>query len=132
MTMSNENPRFAVELRSACTRIRQMVVPHLYFRQAEQRLLEALDTSNLVLLVGPSAVGKGTLIRAVIEKFNAPVERNPKAIRAIVVRGTEPAGFQVSLEGVLDCMSRCNGRSVARAQGEPWILVQAILTPSIP
>ena len=90
MTMSNENSRFAVELRSACARIQQMVVPHLYFRQAKQRLLEALDTSNLVLLVGPSAVGKGTLIRAVIEKFNAPVERNPKAIRAITVRAPSP------------------------------------------
>ena len=90
MTVFNENPRFAAELRPACGRIRRTVVPHLYFQQARQHVLEALDTSNLALLVGPSAVGKGTLIRAVYERFNAPVEHDVGAVRCVMVRAPSP------------------------------------------
>ncbi len=92
MKMSTEGSSFASELRSACARIDEKVIPHLYFREAKQCLLEALETNNLVLLVGPSGVGKGTLIRVLLRELNGPVEGDPAAVRAVSFRAPSPHG----------------------------------------
>ena len=92
MTISTESSSFADELRSACVRIDQKVISHLYFSETKQRLLEALGTHNIVLLVGPSGVGKGTLIRVLLRQLNGPVEGDPTAIRAVSFRAPSPHG----------------------------------------
>lgn len=92
MTAPTEGSGPGADLRSVRARIRKKVVPHLYFRETKQRLIEALETSNLVLLVGPSGAGKGTLVRTLIEEWNAMVDSDPQALRAIAFRAPSPHG----------------------------------------
>ena len=83
----------SVELRNARARIRDEVVCHPYFRVTKQSLIEALKAHNLVWLVGPAGVGKGTLMQELIRELNAPVGTDPRLLRAVSVRAPSAHGI---------------------------------------
>ena len=73
-------------LAEACSGIGLDLVRHTFFKLTLRRVRRALKNFELVVLVGPSRVGKGALIRALVKELNAVVERDPSKLRAAIVR----------------------------------------------
>ena len=90
VTVLSEGTCSGDALRSARLLIQEKVVEHLRFRETCERLEEARETNSLVLLIGPSGVGKGVLIRFLIERLNTPVASDPRVLRAVIFRAPSP------------------------------------------
>ena len=92
------------------TRIGEEVVFHRNFIAARQSLVEALKAENLVWLVGPAGVGKGTLMQELTKELNLPVEADPRLLGAVAVRAPSAHGtvypwkalYTAGLEGLAD------------------------------
>ena len=93
MKSSGSNASILDELQAARAAIGggHLLFSHPSFQAAKEQLREALDTSSLVLLVGPSGVGKGRLIRHLTDDFNAPIRHDPCSRRAAVVCASNPS-----------------------------------------
>ena len=83
MSCSTEFPGSAA-LRAAAARLGKKTIDHPYFKEARLGLQEQLDTHNLVLLVGPSGVGKDRLVLKEVERLNEPIRDDPRSLRAVV------------------------------------------------
>ena len=70
----------------ACREIKEGIVLHPRFMETKRKVLRALKTDDMVLLVGPTGVGKGTLVYTLVEELNAPIQDDPRVIRAIYFR----------------------------------------------
>lgn len=77
-------------LAEARSRIGVQLVRHTFFKLTLRRVRRALKDFELVVLVGPSRVGKGALLRALDQELNAVVEEKPSELRSAIVR-TESA-----------------------------------------
>ena len=65
-------------------------VEHHRFVEAEAALEEARGNFRLILLTGPTGVGKGRLVETVAEKLNRSVADESRLVRAAVVRTLSP------------------------------------------
>ena len=81
MNCSTESSGSA-DLRAALARLDQTTVDHPYFKQARRDLQERLATHDLVLLVGPSGVGKESLVLSELRRLNEPIGDDPRLLRA--------------------------------------------------
>ena len=61
-------------------RMENIVVEHKHYVETKKKILRALKTHNLVLLVGASGVGKTTLVRDMVRELNEASDENPRAI----------------------------------------------------
>ena len=75
---------------SAIHGIRNRLAHHRYFLETKRRTLEALEGSSLVLVTGPSGVGKNTLSDHLVAELNEPVRDDRRRLRAISVRAPTP------------------------------------------
>ena len=89
MTCSIE-PAGSAALRAARARLGETTIDHAYFKEARLGLQEKLDTHNLVLLVGPSGVGKDRLVRKEVERLNKPILDDPRSLRAVLFTAPSP------------------------------------------
>ena len=80
----------APDLQTALVRLGQMTLDHMYYKQARLGLQERLDSHKLVLLVGPSGVGKERLVRKEVERLNKPVLKDPRLLRAVYFGAPSP------------------------------------------
>ena len=94
-------------------RIRNVVIEHSHYVETKKKLLRALKTDNLVLLVGASGVGKTTLVRELVRELNEAVEKDPWTVRAICIRAPSAHG---SKYGWKDFYRRWSGGT-----GEPLL-----------
>ena len=81
-----------MSLREARQRIRDTVLLHPHFETAKQKLINKLEGSNLVWLIGPSGVGKGTLVEHLVQEWNRPVEDDPFCLRSLAIRAPSSHG----------------------------------------
>ena len=86
MTVSGDGLEVRSPFDDACREIKEGIVLHPYFIETKRKILRALKTDDMVLLVGPTGVGKGTLVYTLVEELNVPVQDDPVAIRAIYFR----------------------------------------------
>ena len=77
-------------LRAAQARFGEATIDHPYFQEARLGLQERLATHNLVLLVGPSGVGKDRLVRKEVQRLNEPIVDDPRSLRAVVFTAPSP------------------------------------------
>ena len=89
MTCSNE-PTEAAALRAALACLGQTTIDHPYYKDARLGLEERLDSHNLVLLVGPSGVGKERLVLKEVERLNKPIRDDPRRLRAVFFTAPSP------------------------------------------
>lgn len=93
--------------------IGNVVVEHAHYVETKKKLLRALKTKRLVLLVGASGVGKTTLVREVVRELNEGAEDDPLTVRAVCMRAPSAHGTRY---GWKDFYRRWGG-----AVGEPLI-----------
>lgn len=93
---SDSRGRHVAALTSALVRIERVIVPHLYFEETKLRMLEAIETDPLVLLVGAAGVGKEALIRDVVKEMNEPVSHKPRYLNAAVLVAPTPHELEFS------------------------------------
>ena len=77
-------------MRAAGARLGQTTIDHAYFKAARQDLQEKLATHDLVLLVGPSGVGKGKLGRKEVQRLNEPILDDLQSQRAVFFTAPSP------------------------------------------
>ena len=77
-------------LEGAVSRLRSELVPHTLLEDTRRSIHRELDCYDMVLLLGPSRVGKGALIRSITDKMNASVVDEPSKIPAAIVRARVP------------------------------------------
>lgn len=90
MTSSESCARHAAALQAVRELIRGKVIRHFLFEDTMKRLRDWLDTDDLILLVGPSGVGKGVLISKFVEEMNEPVRDDPRLLNAVSVTAPRP------------------------------------------
>ena len=71
-------------------RVGAEVVLHPLFGEVRSALHEAMQCHNLLLLVGPSGVGKDTLARGLVGELNLPVLDTPALLHAVMVTAPAP------------------------------------------
>ena len=79
-------------------RMENIVVEHRHYVETKKKILRALKTHNLVLLVGASGVGKTTLVREMVREMN---EASDESLRAIYVRPPSAYSGQFGWKDVL-------------------------------
>ena len=72
--------------------IAKVIVEHHHYLETKRKLLRALKTDNLVLLVGAAGVGKTTLVRRLVDELNEVVRDDPCSVRAILFRAPSSHG----------------------------------------
>lgn len=77
-------------LSRAAAQVEAEAVPHPLFEEVRFALHEAMQCHNLLLLVGPSGVGKDTLARNLVDELNLPVLDTPALLRAAMVAAPAP------------------------------------------
>ena len=90
MTSFLDLPPSTDGLLAARDRIRATFATHLYFEQTKRRFLEALTVSDLVLLTGPSGVGKDCLGDHVVAELNQRVDEDPRLVSAVKLDASTP------------------------------------------
>lgn len=89
MTCSNK-PTEAIALQAALARLDQPTIDHPYYQEVRLGLEERLDSHDLVLVVGPSGVGKGRLVLKEVERFNKPILDDLRRLRAVFFTTPSP------------------------------------------
>ena len=77
-------------MRAAGARLGKTTIDHAYFKEARLGLQEKLDTHSLVLLVGPSGVGKDRLVLKEVQRLNEPIRDDPRLLRAVLFAAPSP------------------------------------------
>ena len=80
----------AADLTAARARFREATIHHPYYEEARLALRERLATHRMVLVVGPSGVGKGRLCRKEVQRLNQPIVNDPRSLRAVFFTAPSP------------------------------------------
>lgn len=78
--------QMGMSLREARQRILNKVLLHPHFVAAKRDLISELEVSNLVWLIGPAGIGKGTLVKHLVQEWNRPAEDDPFRVPALAIR----------------------------------------------
>ena len=108
MTCSNE-PTEAARLGAALARLDQPTIDHSYHKEARLDLEERLDSHDLVLVVGPSGVGKERLVLKEVERLNKPIRDDPRRLRAVFFTAPSPQRGSFAWSAFWDCWLRALG-----------------------
>ena len=77
-------------LRAVGARIRRTTIDHPYFHEARHALRERLGTHSIVLLAGPSGVGKDEIVIKEVQRLNEPILDDPRLLRAACFTAPSP------------------------------------------